>query len=164
MLIAVLSDIHDNIWNLEKVLPRLEEEGVEMVLFCGDFCAPFTLKMLSQFPGDVHCVLGNNDGDALLLSQVAQEAGNVTLYSALAELPLGGCQVAVTHYPHVGRALACSGLYDVVFSGHTHEQHVERVGDTLWVNPGEVMGRFGHPTYAIYDTETNQVRIDNIPA
>jgi predicted phosphodiesterase len=33
---------------------------------------------------------------------------------------------------------------------------VEKVGDTLLINPGEVMGRFGKSTFAWYDTETNQ--------
>ena len=34
------------------------------MIFCGDFCAPFTLTEIGQgFAGPVHCVLGNNDGD-----------------------------------------------------------------------------------------------------
>ena len=41
MIIAVLSDIHDNIWKLEEVLRGLG--GAEELIFCGDFCAPFSL-------------------------------------------------------------------------------------------------------------------------
>jgi Icc-related predicted phosphoesterase len=36
---------------------------------------------------------------------------------------------------------------------------VEKVGPTLRVNPGEVMGRFGLSTYALYDTATGQAEI-----
>ncbi len=155
MKVAVLSDIHDNIWNLEKVLPELKEADV--LIFCGDFCAPFTLQMMAAgFPKDIHCVLGNNDGDALLLSRVAQEAGNVTLYPVLGEITLGGRRIAFTHYPEVGAALAASGEYDAVFNGHTHLRQKEMHGRTLWVNPGEVMGRFGQPSYGFYDTESGE--------
>lgn len=153
MIVAVLSDAHDNIWNVEKLLPRLQR--AEWMIFCGDFCAPFTLQMLaSGFSGPAHCVFGNNDGDVFLLSHVAREAGNVTLYQAVGLLEVGGRKIAFAHYPQVGQALARSGEYDAVFSGHTHRKKVENIKGTLWVNPGEVMGRFGEPTFGFYDTET----------
>jgi putative phosphoesterase len=156
MRIAVLSDIHDNIWQLEKLLEGLEAEAL---LFCGDFCAPFTLKMLAQgFPGPIHVVFGNNDGDPLFLARVAARAGNVTLHGGFAELTLGGKRIALIHYPEIGRPLAASGLYDLVCHGHNHQYEVEQVGGTLRLNPGEVMGRLGASTYAIYDTETGHVQ------
>ncbi len=155
MLIAILSDIHDNIWNLEKVLPQLEE--AKALLFCGDFCAPFTLKMMADgFTGPVHCVFGNNDGDAFLLSRIARQADNVTLYPQMGELELGGRKIVFIHYPHIANSLAASGKYDAVFSGHTHEQRVEKMGPTLWADPGEVMGRFGQPSFGLYDTDSGE--------
>jgi putative phosphoesterase len=161
MLIAVLSDCHDNIWNLEKVLPRLDK--TEVVLFCGDFCAPFTLKMLAEgFPRPIHAVFGNNDGDAFLMLTVARQVGNVTFHKPIAELELGGKRIAVAHYPELGEALALSGKYDAVFSGHNHQNQVTTVGSTLWGNPGEVMGRFGKPSFGMYDTATGQFEIHEI--
>jgi len=45
MKIAVLSDIHDNIWKLEEGLKSIENiNDVQAMVFCGDLCAPFTLK------------------------------------------------------------------------------------------------------------------------
>ena len=156
MRIALLSDIHDNIWRLEEVLPRLKE--AQALVFCGDFCAPFTLKMLAEgFQGPVHVVFGNNDGDKLLLCRVAAQAGNVTLHGEFAELELGRRRIAATHYPEIARGLAASGHYDLVAFGHTHEYLCEQVGQAVLLNPGEVMGRFGLSTWAIYDTETGQV-------
>ncbi|MEA3459684.1 MAG: metallophosphoesterase family protein, partial [Chloroflexota bacterium] len=125
--------------------------------FCGDFCAPFTLKMMAEgFSGEIHCVLGNNDGDVLLLSRVAREAGNVFLYPVLGEVLLGGRRIAFTHYPEIGDSLAASGKYDAVFNGHTHRRRKEIRGRTLLVNPGEVMGLFGQPSYGLYDTESGE--------
>ncbi|MGC9334062.1 MAG: metallophosphoesterase family protein, partial [Anaerolineae bacterium] len=121
---------------------------------------PFTLAQIAEgFLGPIHVVFGNNDGDQFLLSQVAGKYTNVTLHGQFAELEFGGRQVAVTHYPDVGQALAKGGTYDLVCHGHSHEQAVERVGPTLRLNPGEVMGRFGLSTYAMYDTEAGEARI-----
>jgi uncharacterized protein len=157
MKIAVLSDIHDNIWVLDTLLKDLEADAL---IFCGDFCAPFTLAQIAEgFAGPIDVVFGNNDGDQFLLTQVAGKYANVTLHGQFAELEFDGRQVAVTHYPAVGRALAKGGTYDLVCHGHSHEQAVERVGSTLRLNPGEVMGRFGLSTYAVYDTQAGEARI-----
>jgi len=161
MLIAVLSDCHDNVWNVEKALPKMAD--AEVLLCCGDFCAPFTLKMIAEgFHGPVHAVFGNNDGDAFLMLIVASQAGNVTMHKPIAQLELGGKRIAVAHYPEVGEALALSGKYDAVFSGHNHQQQIMTVGPTLWGNPGEVMGRFGKPSFGVYDTTTGQFEIREI--
>ena len=161
MLVAVLSDCHDRLENLEKVLGQIEK--AEVALFCGDYCAPFTLKMLAEgFPGPVHSVFGNNDGDAFLLLRNAKQAGNVTFHQPMASLELDGRRIAVVHYPEFGEALALSGKYDAVFSGHNHTAEVRTLGSTLWANPGEVMGRFGKPSFGIYDTSTNAFEIHEI--
>jgi putative phosphoesterase len=112
--------------------------------------------MADGFTGPVHCVFGNNDGDALFLSRIARQANNVTLYPQMGELELDGKKLAFIHYPHIASGLAASGKYDAVFSGHTHEHKVEKMGCTLWANPGEVMGRFGQPSFGLYDTASGE--------
>jgi uncharacterized protein len=157
MKIAVLSDIHDNIWQLEKLLKGLEAEAL---IFCGDFCAPFTLAQIAEgFGGPVHAVLGNNDGDPLHLGRVAGRYKHVRIHGHFAELEIGGRSIAVSHYPEIGRALARGGIYDLVCCGHSHERILDEGGRTLLLNPGEVMGRLGPSTYALYDTETGQAEI-----
>jgi len=163
MKIAVLSDVHDNIWRLETLLEDINRSGVEALLFCGDLCAPFTLKQIAEgVDGPVHFVLGNNDGDVLLLSRIANGLDNATLHGHFAYLELGGRKVAINHYPRIARDQALSGQYDLVCYGHDHTANVERIGDTLLVNPGEGMGRFGKSTYALYDTETGTAEIRNV--
>lgn len=155
MIVAVLSDIHDNIWNLAGALEQVRAANAEVLLFCGDFCAPFTLSQLGQdFPGPVHCVFGNNDGDPRLLLQNAQAAGSVTLCGQFADLTLAGRRIAVNHYPDIARYLAGSGDFDLVCYGHNHIAKVESIGEmTVLANPGEVMGRFGSPSFGLYDTD-----------
>ncbi len=162
MKIVVCSDLHDNLWVLEKA--RAGMATADVMIFCGDLCAPFSLKALADgFPGPIHVVWGNNDGDKWLMTEIAHQVGNVTLHGEIAELDLEGYRVAAVHYPRIGRALARSGLYDLVCYGHDHLQHQERVSNTILLNPGELMGRFGRVTYAIVDSVASQVKVCEVP-
>lgn len=160
MLIAVISDVHDNVWALEKVMKKIRKSGAEELIFCGDACAPFTIKtMANSFEGQIHTIWGNNDGDRLLINRVAGEAGNVKLHGDWLDIELGGRKIAANHYPWLARKIAQSGDFDVVFYGHDHKAAVEPVGNTLLMNPGEVMGRKGKVTFGLYDTKTGEGRI-----
>ena len=73
MLVGVLSDIHDNLENLDKALAVFKERGIKQVVFCGDFCSPIPSRVLGEYDGEVHCVFGNGDGD---LSAGDDDGGN----------------------------------------------------------------------------------------
>jgi uncharacterized protein len=155
MRIAVLSDIHDNIWKLDEALKRLE--GTHALICCGDLCSPFIVPQLAQgFKKPIHIVFGNNDGDLFRITQEAMKFDHVTLHGAFAELEFAAKRVAVNHYPEIARALAASGKYDVVCFGHNHEFEIAREGKTLLINPGEIMGRFGRSTLVVYDSEKHE--------
>lgn len=159
MRLAILSDIHDNIWKLASALPHIAEAGA--VIFCGDLCSPFTLDRLARGTAGkpVHVVWGNNEGDVRLMTKVIAEQDNVTLHGQLAALAFDGLRVAVNHYPEIARGLAASGAYDLVCYGHDHIAHEERLaaGGPLLLNPGEVMGLYGRSTFAFFDTATRAV-------
>ena len=158
MKLAVCSDIHDNIWKLEKALPLMSEAGA--LIFCGDFCAPFTLAQMAEgFGGPIHVVFGNNDGDPRLLTKVASKHDHVTLHGQFAELEMDGLQVAVNHYPEIARPVAESGRYGLVCYGHDHKLFQEWVGQTLLINPGEIMGRWGRSTFMLVDTADRSVKV-----
>ena len=40
MIIAIMSDSHDNIWNLRKALEIIKKKNAQMIIHCGDFIAP----------------------------------------------------------------------------------------------------------------------------
>lgn len=160
MIIAIVSDIHDNIWKLEQVKQQIHAHDCEMIIFCGDFCAPFSLKQLAEnFAGAIHVVWGNNDGDKWLLTTIATQMGNVTLHGELAEIEVDEVLIGVNHYPEIAQRLAESNVYNLVCYGHNHKAQIKTIGLTRLVNPGEVMGRFGHSTFALYDTETRLAKI-----
>jgi uncharacterized protein len=157
MKIAVLSNIHDHLANLEAVLAQVNKEACEQLLFLGDFCTPFSLAALANgFPGPIHAVFGNNDGDVFLLCKVASQHPHVTLHGQFAELELGGRKIAINHFPEISRRLAESQAYDAVFSGHDHQRYQHQLHRTLWANPGEIMGRFGIVSFGVYDTGSGE--------
>ena len=154
MKLAMCSDIHDNIWILERALEQMQD--ADALLFCGDFCAPFTLVQLAEgFCGPIHVVWGNNDGDKWLLTRQASCFAHVQLYGELAELELDGLSVALTHYPEIAEGLVHSGKYHLVCYGHNHRADDRQVGAARLINPGELMGRFGVSTFALFDTQTS---------
>lgn len=159
MLIGVFSDVHDNLANLRKAIAAFTERGAEALIFCGDFCSPIPSRvMAAEFEGDVHCVFGNGDGDRFAILTVAHtQYENLKLHGEYAELEFDGRKLAVTHYPFYAKALAHTGDYDAVFSGHTHEPHTETIGECLWVNPGEILGWKDRASCALYDTATNSI-------
>jgi putative phosphoesterase len=86
----------------------------------------------------------------------------VYLHGDFAELELDNKKIAVIHYPNIAETLALSGKYDAVFYGHTHKHECREVNDCLLVNPGELMGRFGSVSCAIYDTRNNTVEFHKL--
>ncbi|NVL89700.1 MAG: metallophosphoesterase [Desulfobacterales bacterium] len=160
MILAVMSDTHDHIWNVRKALRLIQERDVEAIIHCGDFIAPFVLKELDQAQIPVHGVFGNNDGDQYLLTKLSMtELSNITLYGLMGELELGDFKVAFTHYRAVADGLAATGQFDLVCFGHSHEAFIEKVGKTDLLNPGEVMGKDGSPGFYLVDTSTRKYEL-----
>ena len=156
MKIAVLSDIHDRLDNLSLVLVEESLQSCDVLLFLGDFCAPFSLAHLAEgFTKQIHAVFGNNDGDQFLLSQIAAKFGHVTLHGQFAEFEFDSKKIAINHYPDISKRIAEGPSFDAVFSGHDHQRYIHQFENTIWANPGEIMGRFGNPSFGIYDTESH---------
>ena len=159
MRIAVMSDSHDHLENLRNALNLIKAENAEKIIHCGDFVAPFVLKELITAGITVNGVFGNNDGDQFLLTQTALNSeGRIQLASLIGETTVNGRRIAYTHQWPVAEGLAATGKYDLVCFGHSHTFFKDQTGDTLVLNPGEIMGKDGDPGFCIVDTETRDVR------
>jgi len=153
-----MSDSHDNIWNLQQALNMIRKEQAELIIHCGDFVAPFMLKELKQARIPVYGVLGNNDGSGFLLAKTAfSELSHITLFEIVGQADAQGFSVCFTHQRVVAEALSATSRYDLVCYGHSHVYHLEKVGKTLLLNPGEIMGKEGFPGFCIVDTQTRDV-------
>lgn len=162
MRIAVLSDTHDSIYNLRLAIRECRQRGVSMIIHCGDLISPFMLSELDAFGGPVHLIYGNNTGDMHLISQFC---GNrfpaITHHGQMGAIEAGGRRIAFQHYPEIARGLAASGRFDIVCCGHNHLWRVEMIGQTLFVNPGELLGKDCQPSFCLVDTaDLSHERID----
>ncbi len=158
MKIAVLSDTHDNIWNVRKALEGIRRQGAETIIHCGDIIAPFVFKEFQEAAIPLHAVFGNNDGDTYLLTRAAaNSSGRITLYGMIGEIDAQEMSIAFTHGPRVGEGLAATGKYDLVCCGHTHVPAQEKIGNTTLINPGDVMGKEGNAGFCILDTGDRSV-------
>ncbi len=155
MLIGIISDTHDHLENTRKALSLLKEKKVDVIIHCGDFCAPFMIDELEKTGIPVHCIFGNID-DKFLTTRKADSSKNIKLHGETAELEIDGKKIAVNHYPLIAESLALTGKYDLVCYGHTHKKDKRLLGKTLLINPGEIMGRFNGLSIAIYNTETGE--------
>ncbi len=161
MKIAIISDSHDNLANLDQALAFLKKEGIKVMIHCGDVCAPGVMKYLAEnFPGQIHLVFGNVDGDHDMMNQLAKEKlKNVKIYGEIGELEIDQQKIAFTHRPERARQLALSKNFDLVFYGHTHQPWKETVGRSRLINPGTLAGLFAKATFAVYDTSNNQLEL-----
>ena len=166
MKIAILSDIHDNVWNLEKALNTESLQQTDNMLFCGDLCAPFIIKLLGQgYTKSIHTVLGNNDGDVAAIIANANKFDHIHVHGEYYRGELGGLTIAMNHYPDKAKRIAENGGYDVVCYGHNHTLAKEKVGNTLLINPGAIMGFHGgrlediKPTFLILDTDSLKTEV-----
>jgi len=162
MRLAILSDIHDNVWKLDGALDRAR--GADAMICCGDLCSPFIVHQLGRgFAGPIHVIFGNNDGDLFRITANAAQYPQIKIHGEMMRGEFGGQRIAANHYDNIARAIAASGEFDVVCYGHNHVYDVSRVGRTLAINPGAIMGaafaadgsRSDVPsTFVMYDTDT----------
>lgn len=162
MKIGILSDIHDNVWNLRMALTALQE--VDALICCGDLYSPFVIGLLANgfAARPIHIVFGNNDGDLFKIAQLAAKWPQVQLHGELFVGEIDGKRFAVNHYPSIATTIDRSA-FDLICYGHDHRFKVMRGGDTLIVNPGTIMGydpgaQHDVPaTCVIYDTATGGI-------
>lgn len=160
MKVAIISDTHDNLVNLEKFLLWAERSKTKELIMCGDLCAPVTLAkcIAPKFKGRIHVVFGNVS-DRSTEKEWAEKLENVSHYGDLGEFEIDGKKIAITHFPWEAKKLAESGKYDFVFYGHSHEPWIEKVGETYLANPGTLAGMFQKATFAVWDTKSGKLEL-----
>jgi len=161
-LIGVIADSHDNLGALARSVEYLNGQGVGLVLHAGDFVAPFVFKELGRLACGLVGVWGNNDGDRILMKEQATQYG-FFLHPAPYHLQWEGKDILLMHEPYELDAFIQSQCYDLIVYGHLHKTHVQRVGRTLVLNPGECGGWLGKScTLAIMDPEKGSAKIHQV--
>lgn len=158
MKFAIVSDTHGNIANFKKIIGWLNKEKIKIILHCGDIGSPESLEeSLVDFKGEFFGVFGNMDKDFKILIKEYNKIPKVKINENILETEIGERKIAITHFPSEAKKLAESKKYDAVFYGHTHRPWEEKIGNCRFINPGESAGQFYKPTFAIFDTDTDNL-------
>jgi len=161
--IAIISDIHNNETNLEKVLDYCAEQKIKTIICCGDLASKETLDFLNDnFQGAIHYTFGNMDNDHLRHFEFTNNYKQTALYKEHGVVEIDGKKIAFVHFPEVAKVLCETGKYDFVFHGHTHKPWEETLGKCKMLNPGNVAGDLYPPTFAVWDTTDNNFQLIKI--
>lgn len=157
MLLALLSDTHDNVRATQAALALLAPHRPAAYLHAGDLVDP---AMLAHFAGlpEFHFVFGNNEFDRAALRSLAL-ALNLHCHGEMADLTFAGKRLALLHgHDHaLFHRLAQSGDYAYLIHGHTHVRHDSRLGPTRIINPG-ALHRAKDKSVALLNVATDVLR------
>ena len=140
MLVGVVSDTHNNIKNIKKIISLFNEEQVDLVIHTGDISKASTLEVFSNLNSPLVGVFGNNDRIEEGLKEVC-EVYNFNFQEPPLSLTLENKKVAVFHEPELIEGYIKDHQdIDLILHGHTHRYKEETVGGIIYFNPGESAG------------------------
>jgi putative phosphoesterase len=136
--IGVISDTHNHLPNVARIVELLNHAQVDRVIHTGDITQAATLEVLARLDAPLVGVFGNNDvGERAALADAAARFA-IQLADPPLVLELAERRVVVVHDP---RALEHAGdACDVALHGHTHRHTFERRNGRVVFNPGECAG------------------------
>jgi putative phosphoesterase len=157
MRIGVVSDTHNRLPNVARIVELLNAAGVDRVVHTGDITQAKTLEVLARLDAPLVGVYGNNDaGERAALAEAAARF-SMRLADPPLALEIAERRVVVVHDP---RALVAAGSFDVALHGHTHRHTVERRDGRLVFNPGECAGHVaGLNAVGIVDLATLEIEL-----
>jgi putative phosphoesterase len=154
MQIAIISDIHDNLPNLQKVLDYCADQKIEKIICCGDITNQESLDFLNDnFSGEIFYAFGNADEGHLEKESLGKKYKKTSIFPDFGEASMEDKKIAFVHFPDKAKELAENGQYDFVFYGHTHKPWTEKIGKCEMLNPGNVAGTFYPPTFAVWNLD-----------
>ena len=140
MLVGVVSDTHNNLQNVRRLVELFNQEGVELVIHTGDISQPKTIECLSTLKSPLIGVFGNNDLDESGLEESIKRNGFSFQHPPLIK-KIQGKKIAVFHEPDsIEEFLQKNKDIDLVLHGHTHRYFNEKIKGTRVFNPGECAG------------------------
>ncbi|MCX7757868.1 MAG: metallophosphoesterase [candidate division WOR-3 bacterium] len=156
-VIGVISDTHDNLTNVTKAITIFNQNQVKLVIHCGDYVAPFTLRMFKDLNCPLIGVLGNCDGEVEYLLKTAFEL-NFSIYHPPYTLTINNRKLIITHKP-----IRIDQPCDIYLYGHTHTPEISMRNNQLIVNPGEACGwLFYKPSIALINLNEFSGEIINL--
>lgn len=173
-MITIISDIHDNLVNLDKVLKYCKEKNITTLVCCGDVCNSDTLKYLAEnFKGQIYLSAGNME---LFDEDEPNEYKNIIYYYRNGgTFEYENKIIGVCHEPYRVDILikqynqsikkqknnkkVNNKKIDIIFYGHTHQPWEQEQNNIKIVNPGNVANSGHQPSFATYEVKTDKLKL-----
>lgn len=159
MLVAIISDIHDNIPALQTCLNWCANNNIKKIICCGDICNLETLKYLSNnFAGEIFLVDGNGE---LYTADEAKSFTNIVYEGEIGFQILDNLIIGFCHQEKdFDKVLKKTGNHpDFLFYGHSHKPWLENKNGIFICNPGNISGTFYGSTFATLDTKIKKLEL-----
>ncbi len=139
MRIGVISDTHNNLKNVARIVDLMNDSGVAAIVHTGDITQAKTLDVLAKLNAPMVGVFGNNDIGEKEALETAMLNHGFDFRDPPFEFTWHNRRIIVVHDPlefdgHLNSS------HDVALHGHTHRHRFEHVNSTLVFNPGECAG------------------------
>lgn len=159
MRIGVVSDTHNNLSNVTRIVELFNEAAVERVIHTGDITQAKTIDVFAHLDAPMYGVYGNNDQERDTLQAAVERHG-----FDFCDPPFTACwadrELIVVHDP-----LEFAGYlhrdHDLALHGHTHLHRLETWGErTTIFNPGECAGLMsGYNAVGVVDLVSLQTEL-----
>lgn len=158
MKIAVISDIHDNLVNLDLFFKLIETENIEKIICCGDVCNLETLeKIATTFVKEIFLIYGNAE---IYQTEDVSQFKNIRFLKRYDKIEIDSLKIGLCHEPAFSK-----NLFDLepnlnyIFYGHTHKPWMSVKNKAKLINPGTLGGVFYKPSFAIFDTLSQKIKL-----
>ncbi len=156
MFIAILSDIHDNLVNLQRCTKICNKQNIDNAICCGDVTNNRTLHILSIKFKKLYLVKGNAE---IYNEENLEKYSNINYAGKIGFWDIKNKQVGVCHEPYLIDKVIEKRKNDIIFYGHTHKPWEMKKKNTKIINPGTLSGMFQRATFAIWNTENNNMEL-----
>lgn len=158
MLIAIASDLHDNLANWDIFNKQIKKQEIKTLLFCGDLCNTETLEHISKsFVGNIYIINGNGE---LYDEKIIKKSSQFNHLGRYGSFNLDNLKIGLIHEFEFRVPLEKeTPLLDFVFYGHTHKPWLIAEHTLMIINPGTLGGVFYPASYATLDTKTKEIKL-----
>ncbi len=155
MKLLIVSDTHDNLTKLERLISSPDFTSSDVIIHLGDFVSPFTLKTIVETGKDVVGVFGNNDGDRAKMKEILpslEDQPILKVFRGVRFVMFHGFKSPEITEEVITSFAKGSGMKGVVLYGHTHKFRLARIGSSLVLNPGTLSGYLANKsTYGVIE-------------
>ena len=157
MKIGIMSDTHDNKENILKAIEIFNSEKVDKVFHAGDIVSVNSADLFRALDAEMIITFGNCDLDRSDLRVILNDKAE--FYDEFYDGKIGNKKIFMVHKPN-HEDFYSQKDFDLIIHGHTHRLEMKNLGDSVLINPGEVVGRrTGRATIVIYDLDSSERKV-----